>query len=77
MNILDVVGDSATLGKPQGSDQAVIKSYLPSIARNLNKHKLSDMNYINKQLQALRGFTLQYPDIEAFTDFHSFSVKYW
>jgi farnesyl diphosphate synthase len=67
-DILDVVGDSATLGKPQGSDQALNKSTYPALL-GLEQAQ-TYLNELHQQaLQALRALPYNTQILEAFTDF--------
>ncbi|WJG08412.1 (2E,6E)-farnesyl diphosphate synthase [Aliiglaciecola sp. LCG003] len=67
-DILDIVGDSSTLGKPQGSDQAQNKSTYPSILGLRGaKDYLSQLH--QQALHALRALPYNTSVLETFTDF--------
>ena len=67
-DILDVVSDSATLGKPQGSDQALNKSTYPALLGLAQAQAyLHDLH--QQALQALRALPYNTQMLEAFTDF--------
>ena len=67
-DILDVVGDSATLGKPQGSDQAQNKSTFPAmLGLESAQRYLEDLH--QQALQALRSLPYNTQMLESFTDF--------
>ena len=67
-DILDVIGNSATLGKPQGSDEANNKSTYPAMlgleGAQTYLHKLHE-----QALQALRALPYNTQVLETFTDF--------
>ena len=67
-DILDVTGNSATLGKPQGSDEANNKSTYPAMlgleGAQAYLHKLHE-----QALQALRTLPYNTQVLETFTDF--------
>jgi len=67
-DILDVIGDSEVLGKPQGSDQAQNKSTYPAM---LGLEQAQDyLNELHKQaLQALRALPYNTQMLVSFTDF--------
>lgn len=67
-DILDVVGDSAVLGKPQGSDQAQHKSTYPAL---LGLQQAQDyLESLHKQaLQALHALPYNTQMLVSFTDF--------
>jgi farnesyl diphosphate synthase len=65
-DILDVVSDSATLGKPQGSDQALNKSTYPALLglepaqrylRELHQQALQALHALPYNTQILKSFT--------------------
>jgi farnesyl diphosphate synthase len=67
-DILDVVSDSATLGKPQGSDQALNKSTYPALlGLEQAKAYLNDLH--QQALQALQTLPYNIQMMESFTDF--------
>ena len=67
-DILDVVGDSATLGKPQGSDQANNKSTYPAmLGLEQAQAYLDDLH--QQALQALRALPYNTQMLVSFTDF--------
>jgi farnesyl diphosphate synthase len=67
-DILDVIGDSAVLGKPQGSDQAQNKSTYPAM---LGLEQAQDyLDHLHQQaLQALRALPYNTQMLVSFTDF--------
>jgi farnesyl diphosphate synthase len=67
-DILDVIGDSEVLGKPQGSDQAHNKSTYPAM---LGLEQARDyLDELHKQaLQALRALPYNTKMLASFTDF--------
>ena len=67
-DILDVVSDSATLGKPQGSDQALNKSTYPALL-GLEQAKAYLQNLHQQALQALHALPYNTHMLESFTDF--------
>lgn len=67
-DILDVVSDSATLGKPQGSDQALNKSTYPALL-GLEQAKDYLKNLHQQALQALHALPYNTHMLESFTDF--------
>ncbi|WP_293748391.1 (2E,6E)-farnesyl diphosphate synthase [uncultured Paraglaciecola sp.] len=67
-DILDVVGDSAVLGKPQGSDQAQNKSTYPAmLGLEPAQAYLDDLH--KQALQALRALPYNTQMLVSFTDF--------
>jgi farnesyl diphosphate synthase len=67
-DILDVVGDSAVLGKPQGSDQAQNKSTYPAmLGLEQSQAYLDDLH--QQALQALRSLPYNTRMLVSFTDF--------
>ncbi|WFS63250.1 polyprenyl synthetase family protein [Pseudodesulfovibrio thermohalotolerans] len=54
-DILDVVGDTATLGKPVGSDEAMGKSTYPALM-GLEKSKSLAKDYVDEALTHLSGY---------------------
>lgn len=67
-DILDVIGDSATLGKPQGSDQALNKSTYPALLGLTQAQTyLSELH--QQALQALHALPYNTQILESFTDF--------
>lgn len=67
-DILDVVGDSATLGKPQGSDLALNKSTYPALLGLQQAQRyLHDLH--QQALQALHALPYNTQMLESFTDF--------
>jgi farnesyl diphosphate synthase len=67
-DILDVIGDSEVLGKPQGSDQAQKKSTYPAML-GLEQAKVY-LNELHEQaLQALHALPYNTQMLESFTDF--------
>jgi farnesyl diphosphate synthase len=67
-DILDVVGDSAVLGKPQGSDQALNKSTYPAmLGLKQAQAYLDDLH--QQALQALRALPYNTQMLVSFTDF--------
>jgi farnesyl diphosphate synthase len=67
-DILDVVGDSAVLGKPQGSDQAQNKSTYPAmLGLEQSQAYLDDLH--QQALQALRSLPYNTQMLVSFTDF--------
>ena len=54
-DILDVVGDTATLGKPVGSDEAMGKSTYPALM-GLEKSKSLAKDYVEEALTHLSGY---------------------
>jgi farnesyl diphosphate synthase len=67
-DILDVVGDSAVLGKPQGSDQALNKSTYPAMLGLVQAQTyLDDLH--QQALQALRALPYNTQMLVSFTDF--------
>jgi farnesyl diphosphate synthase len=67
-DILDVVGDSAVLGKPQGSDQAHNKSTYPAmLGLEQAQAYLEDLH--QQALQALRALPYNTQMLVSFTDF--------
>jgi geranylgeranyl diphosphate synthase type II len=54
-DVLDVVGDTATLGKPAGSDEAMGKTTYPSLI-GLDKSKTLAREYIDEALTNLSGY---------------------
>jgi farnesyl diphosphate synthase len=67
-DILDVIGDSKVLGKPQGSDQAKNKSTYPAML-GLEQAKVY-LNELHEQaLQALRALPYNTHMLVSFTDF--------
>ena len=67
-DILDVVSDSATLGKPQGSDQALNKSTYPALL-GLAQAKAYLNELHQEALQALHTLPYNTHMLESFTDF--------
>jgi len=67
-DILDVVGDSAVLGKPQGSDQARNKSTYPAML-GLEQSQAYLNNLHQQALQALRALPYNTQMLVSFTDF--------
>jgi farnesyl diphosphate synthase len=67
-DILDVVGDSVVLGKPQGSDQAMNKSTYPAMLGLVQAQVYLD-NLHQQALQALRTLPYNTHMLESFTDF--------
>ena len=67
-DILDVVSDSATLGKPQGSDQALNKSTYPALL-GLEQANAYLQNLHQQALQALHALPYNTHMLESFTDF--------
>lgn len=67
-DILDVVGDSAVLGKPQGSDQQQNKSTYPAML-GLEQAQAYLDNLHQQALQALRALPYNTQMLAAFTDF--------
>jgi farnesyl diphosphate synthase len=67
-DILDVIGDSAVLGKPQGSDQALNKSTYPAmLGLKAAQTYLDDLH--KQALQALRTLPYNTQMLESFTEF--------
>jgi farnesyl diphosphate synthase len=67
-DILDVVSDSAVLGKPQGSDQAQNKSTYPGmLGLEQAQAYLDDLH--QQALQALRALPYNTHMLASFTDF--------
>ena len=67
-DILDVVGDSSVLGKPQGSDQAQLKSTYPALlGLEQAQRYLEDLQ--QQALQALRALPYNTQMLVSFTDF--------
>jgi len=67
-DILDVVGDSAVLGKPQGSDQDKNKSTYPAMLGL--EHAQTYLDSLHQQaLQALRALPYNTQMLVSFTDF--------
>lgn len=67
-DILDVIGDSEVLGKPQGSDQAQNKSTYPGMLGL--KQSQDYLDKLHKQaLQALRALPYNTQMLVSFTDF--------
>ena len=67
-DILDVVGDSAVLGKPQGTDQAHNKSTYPAmLGLEQAQAYLEDLH--QQALQALRALPYNTQMLVSFTDF--------
>ncbi|MGE4424266.1 MAG: polyprenyl synthetase family protein [Pseudodesulfovibrio sp.] len=54
-DVLDVVGDTATLGKPAGSDEAMGKTTYPSLI-GLEKSKTLAREYVDEALTHLSGY---------------------
>ncbi|WP_338669585.1 polyprenyl synthetase family protein [Pseudodesulfovibrio methanolicus] len=54
-DVLDVVGDTATLGKPAGSDEAMGKTTYPSLI-GLDKSKTLAREYVDEALTHLSGY---------------------
>ena len=54
-DVLDVVGDTATLGKPVGSDEAMGKSTYPALI-GLDKSKTLAREYVDDALTHLSGY---------------------
>jgi farnesyl diphosphate synthase len=67
-DILDVVGDSLTLGKPQGSDQENNKSTYPAML-GLEGAQAYLKQLHQQALQALRSLPYNTQVLESFTDF--------
>lgn len=67
-DILDVISDSATLGKPQGSDQALNKSTYPALL-GLEQAQAYLQQLHQQALQALHALPYNTEILEAFTDF--------
>lgn len=67
-DILDVVGDSAVLGKPQGSDQAHNKSTYPAML-GLEQAQVYLNDLHQQALQALRALPYNTQTLVSFTDF--------
>ena len=67
-DILDVVGDSAVLGKPQGSDQAQNKSTYPAML-GLEQAQAYLEKLHQQALQALHALPYNTQMLESFTDF--------
>jgi farnesyl diphosphate synthase len=67
-DILDVVSDSAVLGKPQGSDQTQNKSTYPSML-GLEQAQAYLINLHQQALQALRALPYNTNMLASFTDF--------
>ncbi|KXI27414.1 (2E,6E)-farnesyl diphosphate synthase [Paraglaciecola hydrolytica] len=67
-DILDVTSDSATLGKPQGSDQALNKSTYPALL-GLEQAKAYLYDLHQQALQALHALPYNTQMLESFTDF--------
>lgn len=67
-DILDVIGDSATLGKPQGSDEALNKSTYPALL-GLTQAQIYLRDLHQQALQALRALPYNTRMLESFTDF--------
>jgi farnesyl diphosphate synthase len=67
-DILDVVSDSATLGKPQGSDQALNKSTYPALL-GLEQAQAYLRDLHQQALQALHALPYNTQMLESFTDF--------
>jgi farnesyl diphosphate synthase len=67
-DILDVVGDSTVLGKPQGSDQAQNKSTYPSMLGLEQAQAYLDELH-QQALQALRALPYNTQVLVSFTDF--------
>ena len=62
-DILDVIGDTTTLGKPQGSDRALAKPTYPALlgldgarehARLLHQEALASLQPLGSKAEALR-----------------------
>lgn len=68
-DILDVVGDSKTLGKPQGSDEAANKSTYPALM-GLDHAKEYLQTLHQDALQALRALPYNTEVLQAFTDYN-------
>ena len=67
-DILDVISDSVTLGKPQGSDQALNKSTYPALlGLGQAQTYLSELH--QQALQALHALPYNTHMLESFTDF--------
>jgi farnesyl diphosphate synthase len=66
-DILDVVGDSATLGKPQGSDQELNKSTYPSLL-GLEPAKAYLEELHQQSLQALAALPYNTEVLKSFTE---------
>jgi farnesyl diphosphate synthase len=67
-DILDVISDSAVLGKPQGSDQAQNKSTYPAmLGLEQAQAYLDDLH--QQALQALRALPYNTQMLVSFTDF--------
>jgi farnesyl diphosphate synthase len=67
-DILDVISDSDTLGKPQGSDQALAKSTYPALL-GLARAETYLHSLHQQALQALRALPYNTQILESFTDF--------
>lgn len=68
-DILDVIGDSETLGKPQGSDQALNKSTYPALL-GLDGAKDYLQQLHQQALQALRALPYNTQVLESFADYN-------
>ncbi len=55
-DILDIVGDEKTLGKPVGSDQDMGKATYPSLL-GLEESRELAVAYVNKAMECLAGYT--------------------
>lgn len=67
-DILDVIGDSDTLGKPRGSDQAANKSTFPAIlGLSGAQHYLTQLH--TEALHALRALPYNSELLQAFSDY--------
>lgn len=68
-DILDVIGDSDTLGKPQGSDVALQKSTYPALMGLAGAQDFLQ-NLHQQALQALAALPYNTQVLESFTDFN-------
>ena len=67
-DILDITGDTATLGKPQGSDLALEKSTYPALLGLENARELARELH-GKALTALQSLPYNTDILEAFADY--------
>ncbi|MDF2276600.1 polyprenyl synthetase family protein, partial [Aeromonas caviae] len=67
-DILDITGDTATLGKPQGSDLALEKSTYPALLGLDNARELARELH-DKALTALQSLPYNTDILEAFADY--------
>ena len=67
-DILDITGDTATLGKPQGSDLALEKSTYPALLGLDNARELARELH-GKALTALQSLPYNTDILDAFADY--------